>query len=137
MNVFVDTSFFIARTHKRDQWHQRAIQVSTDDMSLYTSSPIVNETATLMQARGYFSQALVFLGEVRSNNLIEIVYPDAVLQAVAWERFGRWGAMGANAVDCLSFALMESLSIREALTFDEHFRMAGYSMLPEEQIYHN
>ncbi len=126
MRAFVDTSFFVALAMKRDQWHERAVNTIHPEMLLFTSSLIVNETISLLQSRGYFSEALLFLRETRRNERLTILYPDPAVQAKAWEGFARWGAYGANAIDCTSFALMNSYSIREVLTFDQHFAMAGF-----------
>jgi predicted nucleic acid-binding protein len=73
--------------------------------------------------------ALTFLERVRRNEEVQIVHPDPALQAEAWDLFGRWGSAGANAVDCVSFAMMARLGIREAFTFDAHFREAGFDTL--------
>ena len=62
------------------------------------------------QARGFFPAAVTFLKE-------------------AWDLFARWGSAGANAVDCVSFAIMRRLSIEKAFTFDELFRLAGFETL--------
>ena len=128
MTVFVDTSFFIAVVMKHDQWHQRAVGVLRSEISLVTSSLVVNETISLLQARGYFSAALAFLRHTRRGDSLRILYPDPSAQTRAWEEYARWGAMGATAVDCVSFVLMKDHSIRRALTFDQHFRMAGFDV---------
>lgn len=130
MKRFVDTSFFIAVLHKRDQWHDSAVRASESGGDLVTSSLVINETISLLQARGAFSQALIFLRETRANARMEIIYPDPGLQAFSWDQFGEWGAIGANAVDCVSFAIMQRRAIREALTFDRHFELAGFRTLP-------
>jgi predicted nucleic acid-binding protein len=130
MTAFADTSFFVALLVKQDQWHSRAARASRANLSLVTSSLVINETISLLQARGHFSEALVFLREIRRDEQVEIFYPDAAVQSQAWEEFNRWGGMGANAVDCVSFTLMRKYSVRKALTFDAHFRMAGFSVAP-------
>lgn len=130
MRVFVDTCYFIARILPHDQWRQFAPTVISPDTSPYTSSLVLNETISLLQSRGYLSAALDFLREMRNQTRIQVVHVDAVLQAEGWDLFHRWGGSGANAVDCVSFAIMKSFSIRKALTFDEHFRTAGFEILP-------
>jgi len=94
-----------------------------------TSSLVVNETVSLLQARGLLSTALAWLSEIRQDPDTQIVYIDAVLQSEAWDLFHRWGASGANAVDCASFAVMRRMNIRKAFTFDRHFRTAGFDIL--------
>ena len=115
---------------KGDQWHERARGAMPSEMSLATSSLVVNETISLLQARGYFSDALVFLRESRGNDHLEMLYVDPALQSQAWDEFSRGRAMGANAVDCVSFSLMKKHGIRWALTFDQHFRLAGFEAGP-------
>jgi predicted nucleic acid-binding protein len=129
MRIFVDTSYYIARMMPGDEWHRAAIRAVKPGMIFFTSSPIVNETISLLQSRGYFSAALTFLERVRRNEEVQIVHPDPALQAEAWDIFGRWGSAGANAVDCVSFAMMARLGIRKAFTFDAHFRAAGFDTL--------
>jgi predicted nucleic acid-binding protein len=129
MRIFVDTSYYIARMMPRDQWHRASIRAVKPGMMFFTSSPIINETISLLQSRGYFSAALTFLERVRRNEEVQIVHPDPALQAEAWDLFGRWGSAGANAIDCVSFAMMARLGIRKAFTFDAHFRAAGFDTL--------
>ncbi len=98
-------------------------------MRFVTSNLVVNETAMLLQSRGFFSEALLFLREVRVNPGVQIAYVDAVLQAEAWDLFPRWGSAGVSPVDCTSFAIMRRFSIKKAFTFDAHFRKAGFETL--------
>jgi hypothetical protein len=79
-------------------------------MVFFTSSPIINETISRLQSRGYFSAALTFLDRVRRNEGVQIVHPDPELQAEAWDLFWRWESAGAFA-------------------FDAHFRATGFETL--------
>jgi predicted nucleic acid-binding protein len=125
----VDTAYYIARVMPRDQRHKAAAKAVRPGMTFFTSSLVVNETISLLQARGHFSAALTFLDHVRRSEDVQILYPDPILQAEAWELFGEWGSSGANAVDCVSFAMMKRMGIRRAFTFDDHFRAAGCEIL--------
>jgi hypothetical protein len=130
MRAFIDTSYFFARLVSRDQWHAKARKAArATDLVAVTSSLVVNETASLLQAKGMFPAALAFVSGIRSSTDIRVIHVDATLQAEAWDLFGKWGAAGANVVDCASFAIMRSLSIRRAFTFDQHFRAAGFEIL--------
>lgn len=129
MTAFVDTSFYIARVMPRDQWHAKAERAVRPGTNFFASSFIINETISLLQARGFVSAAVSFLREARLNQDISIVYPDAAMQAEGWDLFARWGGAGANAVDCVSYVVMRRMSIRKSFTFDEHFRTAGFEIL--------
>jgi predicted nucleic acid-binding protein len=129
LTVFVDTSYYIARIMSRDQWHKRAVAASKPGLEFITSSLVLNETVSLLQARGYLDAALDFLRSVRSDSPVQIIYPDAVLHAAGWDLFTSYAARGANAVDCVSFAIMRKLGVRRAFTFDAHFLAAGFESL--------
>ena len=129
MSVFIDTSFFYAFISGRDQWHERARAAPFPVPGMVTSSLIVNETVTLLQARGRLSAALDFLHKLRVDEAIQIVHPDAQLQSTGWDLLTRHGGAGANAVDCTSFAVMHSRRIRQAYTFDDYFHQAGFQTL--------
>ena len=129
MTVFVDSGFYVAFLVPRDQWFDAAERAARNTFRPVTSSLVVNETVSLLQARGLLSTALAWLSEIREDPDTQIVYVDAPLQSEAWDLFHRWGASGANAVDCASFALMRRMNIRKAFTFDQHFRTAGFEIL--------
>ena len=128
MRVFVDSSYYIAWLIPRDQWFRAAVRASRPGLDFVTSSAVINEVISLLQSRGQLSPALAFLERIRREE-VQIVYPDSALQEEAWRLFGKWAGMGANAVDCLSFAIMHQLGIRKAFTFDQHFRAAGFEIL--------
>ena len=129
MTVFLDTGYYLAFLVPRDQWFQTAEKVSHSGFRAVTSSLVVNETVSLLQARGLLSTALAWLQGVRSDPDTQIIHVDAVIQAEAWDLFHRWGGSGANAVDCCSFAIMRRMNIKKAFTFDRHFRTAGFEIL--------
>jgi uncharacterized protein len=129
MTVFLDTSFFYARVSPRDQWHRLAKRAADPTGRAVTSSLVVNETVSLLQARGFFSGALAFLQQIRAAPQVEIVVPDAALQTEGWDLLARYGPAGAGVVDCTSFAIMRRMRLRKAYTFDDHFTAAGFQIL--------
>jgi len=129
VTVFLDTGYFVALQVEVDQWYGAAVKATRPGLRLVTSSLVINETISLLQSRRQFSTALEFLQRIRVEPALQIVYVDAALQSEAWDLFHRWGASGANAVDCASFALMRRMNIRKAFTFDQHFRTAGFEIL--------
>ena len=51
------------------------------------------------------------------------------LVATAWILYRTHSDKEWTLTDCVSFALMRQLKIKEALTADEHFRQAGFTPL--------
>ncbi len=129
MTVFLDTGYFVAFLVPRDQWFRKAVDAARTDLRAVTSSLVVNETVSLLQARGLLSTALAWLSGIRADPKTLIIYVDAPLQVEGWSLFHRYAGSGANAIDCTSFAVMRSLNIKQAFTFDQHFRAAGFEIL--------
>ena len=129
MKVYVDTGFYVARIMPRDQWHAEAVKAVHPGMTFFTSSLVINEVSSLLQARGYLSAALEFLERIRQNEKVSIVYPDLKLQGEGWDLFVKRRGSGASAVDCTSFAIMHRLGIQLALSLDSDFRAAGFETL--------
>ncbi len=129
MTVFLDTGYFVAFLVPRDQWFRKAVDAARTDLRAVTSSLVVNETVSLLQARGLLSTALAWLSGIRADPKTLIIYVDAPMQVEGWSLFHRYAGSGANAIDCTSFAVMRSLNIKQAFTFDQHFRAAGFEIL--------
>jgi len=129
VTVFLDTGYFVAFLVPRDQWFRKAVDAARTDLRAVTSSLVVNETVSLLQARGLLSTALAWLSGIRADPKTLIIYVDAPLQVEGWSLFHRYAGSGANAIDCTSFAVMRSLNIKQAFTFDQHFRAAGFEIL--------
>jgi predicted nucleic acid-binding protein len=129
VTVFIDSGYYVAFLVPRDQWFQKAEKAGREEFRGVTSSLVVNETVSLLQARGLLSTALAWLQGIREDPNTQIVYADAAIQAEAWDLFHRWGSAGANPVDCASFAIMRRLNLKKAFTFDQHFRAAGFEIL--------
>jgi predicted nucleic acid-binding protein len=59
-----------------------------------------------------------------------LLYADASIEEEAWRLFTQYGASGATYTDCISFAVMKMLGLKQAFTFDEHFAAAGFERVP-------
>ena len=127
--VFVDTSGFLALWDAGDQHHSAAValqeSVASKRRRFVTSDYVADETATLLLIRHSHSAAADFLQSLdRSGALrMEWVGPDRFAAGAAL--FQRRRDKEWSFTDCVSFAMMRELGIREALTADHHFRQAG------------
>lgn len=131
--IFVDTSGFFALLVQRDPQHARAAKVlaraKAEKRRLVTTDYVLDETATLLKARG--ESPLV-------DPLMERVFQSSACR-VEWTDEPRFGATRAyfakhldqswSFTDCLSFYLMKQLRLTEALTTDHHFEQAGFVAL--------
>ncbi len=63
------------------QWHEKALRAVRPGITFFTSAFVINETVSLLQARGFYSAAISFLREARHSQDVSIIYPDAVMQS--------------------------------------------------------
>jgi predicted nucleic acid-binding protein len=125
--TFVDTGFFFAFFSARDPDHTRAREAFEGFKDqhlpsvLLTTDHVVSETITLCRVRMGHSEA-VFVGEhLYTEKMVQIRRVSFEEQRTAFEHFKRHSDKKYSMVDCLSFVVMESLGIREALAVDDDF----------------
>jgi uncharacterized protein len=125
--IFVDTGFLIALFNKRDRDYPRAVAVFRDfegkrlpDL-LLTTDHVVFETVTFFVKKVSHERA-VHVGErLYAEKMARIHRTSFAEQTAAFEYLKRHRDKRYSAVDCLSFVVMETNGIREALAVDEDF----------------
>lgn len=125
--IFVDTGFFFAFFSEDDANHRRVVEVVEEFKGrnlpelLVTTDHVVFETITLTRYRISHERA-VFVGErLYSERMARIHRTGFEAQRAAFDYFRRHADKKYSTVDCLSFVVMDSLGIREALAVDEDF----------------
>ena len=127
--VFVDTGYFLALLRKRDSLHQVAVEASEEyDGPFVTTDLVLVEIANALSSPAYRASAVGFVEKIRSDKNTKVVPfgPDGMSNAFTLykERPDKeWGL-----VDCFSFVTMKENRTRVALTFDDHFRQAGFDV---------
>jgi predicted nucleic acid-binding protein len=136
---FADTSFWIALSSQRDQYHGRAVAWSR--FVLQTKSTLVTTEAVLWEWLNAFSPAstrrLAAEGYRRchADPSIEVVPFQVELVNAAVELYQTRPDKNWSLTDCLSFVVMEQRQLTEALTTDRHFEQAQRkAMMLEEPL---
>ncbi len=131
--VFVDTSYWIAQTNRRDQWHQRALEVEQQLVSVrFITSELV-----LIEVLNYFCN---FGPKMREKVAAASQYIlDAPDVEVVWQTQDLFEAglafykarleKGYSLTDCVLMVVMRQENVQEALTHDKHFAQEGFSIL--------
>jgi predicted nucleic acid-binding protein len=131
--AFVDTWAWVALADRGDR---DAVRISQELRAaghvLITSSPVLYEAYTFLRRSGGLDAARRLREEILTlmagNGLtVERVRPED--EQLAWERFEMYDTDRLSFVDCTSFAIMERLGLTEAFTGDQHFAMAGFTVL--------
>ncbi|MGH9755991.1 MAG: type II toxin-antitoxin system VapC family toxin [Blastocatellia bacterium] len=124
--IFVDTGAWFAMTVPSDQDHIAVAQCFSQSVArLITTDYVIDETLTLLQARGYSERALALGEEFFNGSIAEIYYLDEDDVRAAWEVFRRYEDKKWSFTDCASKAIMERLRITQAISLDHHFRQFG------------
>ena len=131
--AFVDTSGFYALLVNKDRMHARAGEILANaarEKELFvTSDYVVDETATLLKARGYTRLLPRFLDTVFRSQACRMEWMDSSRFAMTQSFFLKHADHAWSFTDCFSFVLMRELRIRDGLTKDDHFLQAGFTPL--------
>lgn len=129
-DAFVDTGGFYALLVRNDERHAEAAafmkRTARRRRKLVTTDYVLDETATLLEARGLGWLATRLFGLVSESRALTVAWMDA-------NRFERTRALflksvgrGWSFTDCSSFVIMKEFGLRDALAKDVHFAEAGF-----------
>jgi len=136
LKIFIDTSALIAYYNADDRHHGEAAEVMAKieggEIPLtrfYVTDYIFDETVTFIECVLSRHQLARDVGEaLLQSPFTTMLRIDEDVFQEAWSRFV--GMQGSSFTDCSSFVVMERQGITHALTFDRHFREAGFKTLP-------
>lgn len=132
MLYFLDTSYLVAITHKKDQYHTNAVSVSKSlesPVRLFTTEAILMEYGNMLSQMNVREKAFRYIQILRSASDTEIISVSTELFEKGLTDFGRYKDKEWGLVDCLSFVVMREKRIFHALTSDKHFEQAGFKIL--------
>lgn len=132
-SIFADTAFWIALIAPRDQLHSQAKHASEwlATCQIVTSEWILTEFLNEFAGRGEDLRmaATKLVESLQARTDLVIAPLTSAGFATAFDLYRKRADKGWSLTDCSSFAIMEQLGIREALTFDRHFEQAGFKAL--------
>lgn len=128
--TFADTYYYLALLNPRDADHGKALAASSQRQGkLVTTRWVLAEVGDAMAAPQYRGRFVDLMKTIESDadTIIIGATDDQFREGVAL--FGQRSDKNWPLTDCISFAVMESHSIQEALTGDHHFEQAGLRAL--------
>jgi uncharacterized protein len=130
--LFVDTSAWypLARSSHADHARlSRMLRTRVESGArVVTTNLILAETHALLLARAGSRPALSFLRAVRQPPN-EVVWSTAEIEGDAEEWLARYEDQDFSLTDAVSFQVMRERRIRDALTLDRHFGIAGFTIV--------
>ena len=132
--LFLDTSGWFAALSPRERGHSIArdayASAASGGAQLMTTALVIAEMHALMLRWREPKSAARFLTLALESGTHIVVAPDAELLGAAldgWVR--RFADQRFSLCDAVSFEVMRRDRLRKALTFDRHFRTAGFDTL--------
>jgi predicted nucleic acid-binding protein len=131
--IFADTLYWVALTHRKDQWHHAALKasrtlagchlVTTDEVlsevlaAFCEAGPILRQRAAMLVRRLHQRPAITIHPQSRATFLTGLALYDARPDK------------GYSLTDCISMETMRQEGISEILTHDHHFTQEGFTIL--------
>jgi predicted nucleic acid-binding protein len=132
-DIFVDTSGFYALLVKADDRHAAASALLGPARKcrrrFVTTDYVLDETATLLKARGYSHLLNAFFDLLDQSHACRVEWTDPDEFHATRRFFLKHADQAWSFTDCLSFRIMKDLRLRDALTKDGHFQDAGFVVL--------
>lgn len=132
--LFLDTGYIIALEAEDDQHHESAFQhwqsLCKKLPPIVTTSYVFDEVVTFFSSRQRHSKAVEIGKNLLESEIIEFIQVEESLFFEGWELFQKHNDKTFSLTDCISFVLMKEREISTALTFDKHFKQAGFRTLP-------
>jgi len=135
-SLYVDTSAWYGLIDRRDVDHERLADVVQrhvgDGGRLVSTDYVLDESLTLARARSGSRAAFGLMDLVQQTSALDLEWIGSQRFDRACRLFRQYEDQAFSFTDCTSFAVMRELRLTEALTKDDHFRIAGFSVVPRE-----
>jgi len=132
--VFVDTSAWIAVSDAGDKYHPAARaaynRLLGERCVFLTTNLVVAEAYIIIRRAGGHAQAMRLLRSLRGSPRLQKVWSDARLETQAEAILEKHSDQDFSFTDAVSFVVMQERGIEQAFTFDSHFAVMGFQMVP-------
>ena len=133
--AFLDTSGWFAALSPKAARHRPALAAYRrwigDGVTLVTTNLVVAEIHILVSRFRGVAEGVRFLDALYQDPAHEVVFVDRDLERAAvdgWLR--RFADQRLSLADAVSFEVMRTRRLRQALSLDDHFALAGFELAP-------
>ncbi|PUU95467.1 MAG: nucleic acid-binding protein, contains PIN domain [Halanaerobium sp.] len=130
-SVFVDTSAWFALLNKKEQEHAKIKEIYQalleNNNTLIISNQVLGETFTLLRYRIKNNEPpFKFIELINKSMMIKKVFVEEKFEKEALKILKDYQDQKFSYVDATSFAVMNGLELKYALSLDTHFAAAGF-----------
>ena len=134
--LFIDSGGFYALISLESAAHEKAAAIMEESRRVrrraVTTDYVLDETATLLRARGLTKQLAEFFRLTEASHALSIEWMTPDRFAAARQFMLKHLDQEFSFTDCVSFIVMKELRLTDALATDNHFRIAGFNPLLAE-----
>ena len=125
--VFLDTSYLIALILQKDARHREALSAASRFSGRFATTDLVLvEFANSLSLPPHRTIVVSAIERIRADTSTSVIsFTQAGLER-ALTLFKNRHDKSWGLIDCFSFVVMKEKRIHQALTFDDHFRQAGF-----------
>lgn len=133
--VFLDTAGWLAALSPRESEHAAALAAYRGwlerGVTLVTTNLVLAEMQILVSRVRGAPAGVGFIDAVHADPSHEVVYVDREMERAAVDQWlRRFKDRTLSLTDAVSFEVMRSRRMRDVLTLDEHFHVAGFRVVP-------
>ena len=131
--LFADTVYWIALTNSFDQYHAKAVEVSSalGSCRLFTTEAVLTEFLNALADKGPLvrAAAVEMVEAIMSNSQVTVIPQTLRTFSRSLAFYKARPDKGYSLTDCGSMLLMRERRLAEALTTDRHFEQEGFIAL--------
>jgi len=132
-SLFVDTGAWYALADRSDQHHNQAVDIYPKLLTNHrhlTTNLVIAETYILIRRAIGHREAITFLENIAASPRVIKVFSDRILEDRAENILRKYQDQDFSYTDALSFTVMEEYALEKAFSFDQHFVIAGFTLIP-------
>jgi uncharacterized protein len=132
VKLLADTGALLALFNPRDEHHKRASAFVREAARarFVMTELILSETVTRLRARSDAGRAADAGDALLNSRRYEVLFVDAPLLESGLSNLRRFSDKRLSLVDAVSFAVIQSLALDGAFTFDRDFHECGFATFP-------
>ena len=131
--LFADTVYWIALTNSFDQYHAKAVEVSSTlgNCRLFTTEAVLTEFLNALADKGPLirAAAVEMVEAIMSNSQVTVIPQSRRTFNRSLAFYKARPDKGYSLTDCGSMLLMRERRLLEVLTTDRHFEQEGFVAL--------
>ncbi len=130
--IFADTFYWVALINKKDNWHQRVIEVTSTlkNVEIVTTDEVLIEVLNFLSAIVPLRRRTVqFVDDIMQNPHIKVIPQNRESFLEGFNLYRHRLDKEYSLTDCISMTVMQRLKINEVLTHDNHFKQELFIVL--------